>query len=75
MDGNRNPVSYIPDDPADEPERQSACGCGEATVKPPRAFAAGHDQRAVRERIARQWGSTLAFVRWFDEQEEVRAAA
>lgn len=74
VDGNRNPVTYIPDDPADEPERPCACGCGEATVKPPRSFAAGHDQRAVRERITRRWGSTLAFMRWFDAQEDRDAA-
>jgi hypothetical protein len=26
----------------------------------------GHDQRAIHDRIARQWGNTLAFVDWFD---------
>lgn len=72
--GNRNPVSYIPDDPENELERPCACGCG-AKVTPPSAFAAGHDQRAVRDRIARGWGSTLAFVRWFDADEERGTAA
>ncbi len=26
----------------------------------------GHDQRAVHDRITRQWGSTLGFIDWFD---------
>ncbi len=30
-----------------------------------RAFAAGH-QRAIHERISKQWGDTLAFINWFD---------
>ncbi len=28
----------------------------------------GHDQRAVHERIARQWGDTLRFIQWFDNE-------
>jgi hypothetical protein len=28
----------------------------------------GHDQRAIRERINRQWGDALGFVRWVDQQ-------
>jgi hypothetical protein len=31
-----------------------------------RSFLPGHDQRAVHERIARQWGGTLGFMDWFD---------
>lgn len=31
------------------------------------AFLSGHDQRAVRERIARQWGDTVGIIRWCDE--------
>ena len=73
VDSNRNPVSYLPDDPDDEPARRCACGC-DAEVPPGRNFAAGHDRRAVRERIAKRWGSTLAFVRWFDADEDARAA-
>jgi len=73
VDSNRNPVSYLPDDPDDEPARRCACGC-DTEVPPGRNFAAGHDQRAVRERIAKRWGSTLAFVRWFDADEDARAA-
>jgi hypothetical protein len=58
-DNFRNPTTYIDD------ERLCACGCGEAT-KAGRAFAPGHDQRAIHERITRQWGGTLGFIRWFD---------
>ncbi len=64
----RNPVTYIDDPeprPAPEP-RGCECGCG-APVVGSRHFAPGHDQRAVHERIARQWGDTLGFIRWFDE--------
>lgn len=59
----RNPVTY---------ERDSgshvvcACGCG-AEISSRRAFVAGHDQKAVRERIKAQWGNTLGFVDWFDD--------
>jgi hypothetical protein len=59
-DHYRNPTTYVDDEP-----RVCACGCGEPT-KAGRAFAAGHDQRAVHERISRQWGGTLGFIRWFD---------
>ena len=71
----RNPVSYIDDPqprPAPEP-RSCACGCG-TPVEPPKHFAPGHDQRAVRERIAKQWGDTLGFIRWFDETYGRKAA-
>ena len=64
VDSHRNPVSYI-DDPDTGP-RTCACACGEP-VPGARIFAPGHDQRAVHERIGRQWGSTLAFIRWFDD--------
>ena len=63
VDGHRNPVTYI-DEPAGG-GRTCGCGCG-ATVAERRAFLPGHDQRAIHERISRQWGSTLAFVDWFD---------
>lgn len=63
VDVHRNPVTYL-DDPSDGP-RSCACGCGTA-VAGHRAFAPGHDQRAVHERISRQWGSTLGFIDWFD---------
>jgi hypothetical protein len=61
-DNFRNPTTYH----ADGGPRLCACGCGEP-VKAGRVFAAGHDQRAIHERIERQWGGTLGFVRWFDE--------
>ena len=63
VDGHRNPVTYIPD-PGNE-TRTCACGCGE-TVTGPRHFLPGHDQRAIHDRIARQWGDTLGFIEWFD---------
>ncbi len=62
-DLHRNPVTYQPD-PSSGP-RTCGCGCGTA-VADHRAFVPGHDQRAVHERITRQWGSTLGFIRWFD---------
>ncbi|TRW46365.1 hypothetical protein [Georgenia yuyongxinii] len=65
VDAFRNPVTYI-DDPADVvPARTCACGCG-GEVTGARDFLPGHDQRAVHERITRRWGSTLAFIEWFD---------
>ena len=63
VDVHRNPVTYLAD-PSGGP-RTCACGCG-AAVADHRAFAPGHDQRAVHERISRQWGSTLGFIDWFD---------
>lgn len=63
VDGHRNPVTYL-EDPIGGP-RTCACGCG-AAVLGSRAFLPGHDQRAVHDRITRQWGSTLAFINWFD---------
>ena len=63
VDGHRNPVTYL-----DEPggaARTCACGCG-APVGGSRAFLPGHDQRAVHERIAQEWGTTLDFIIWFD---------
>jgi hypothetical protein len=59
----RNPVTY-PADPGSGPA-MCACGCGEP-VSGRAQFVAGHDQRAVHARIAAQWGSTVAFLEWFD---------
>lgn len=63
-DRHRNPVTYA-DDPVDQ--RTCACGCG-GVVTGGRVFLPGHDQRAVHERIARQWGDTLRFIQWFDNE-------
>lgn len=63
VDAHRNPVTYITEPAAGDPT--CACGCG-GPVPGHRSFLPGHDQRAVHERIARQWGSTLAFIDWFD---------
>lgn len=65
---SRNPVSYI-DDPEPRPAAEPgtcACACG-TPVLTGKSFVPGHDQRAVHERIAKQWGDTLGFIRWFDE--------
>lgn len=63
-DRHRNPVTYVAD-PVDQ--RTCACGCG-GRVTGGRVFLPGHDQRAVHERIARQWGDTLGFIAWFDNE-------
>jgi hypothetical protein len=63
VDSHRNPVTYMPD--PGYATKECACGCGE-TVAPMRDFAAGHDQRAIHDRIARRWGDTVAFIEWFD---------
>jgi hypothetical protein len=68
---HRNPVTYI-DDPAGDP-RTCACGCG-AVVPGHRIFVPGHDQRAVHDRITRQWGNTLNFIHWFDATYDPPAA-
>lgn len=61
VDAFRNPVTY-----QEQGDRVCACGCG-ARVAGTVTFLPGHDQRAVHERISKQWGSTLSFVRWFDD--------
>ena len=66
-DGFRSPTTYHPD--GDGPAT-CACGCDEP-VKPGRAFSPGHDQRAIHERIEEQWGDTLGFIRWFDQNYRV----
>ncbi|NKY58141.1 hypothetical protein [Nocardia flavorosea] len=66
VDNHRNPVTYIPDHP-DEGPRTCACQCG-AAVTGSRVFLPGHDQKAVHDRIQRQWGSTVAFINWFDRE-------
>src|SRR4051794_9020650 len=63
-DNHRNPATYVVD--PDSGTKTCACGCGEA-IPANRVFAPGHDQKAVHERITRRWGSTLGFIRWFDE--------
>lgn len=63
VDGHRNPVTYLPDPAAGE--RVCLCGCG-MPVSVHREFLPGHDQRAVHDRLTRQWGGTVGFVKWFD---------
>ena len=61
VDGHRNPVTY-----PSAGVRTCACGCG-VDVVGSRVFLPGHDQRAIHDRIAQEWGTTLEFVEWFDE--------
>lgn len=63
VDTNRNPVTYFDDSVS--ASRTCACGCG-TRVFGQRQWVPGHDQRAVTECIARQWGSNKAFIDWFD---------
>jgi hypothetical protein len=62
-DSFRQPVTYIHDE--NDPPSTCGCGCGE-TVPEQRSFMPGHDQKAIHDRIARQWGGTVGFVNWFD---------
>ena len=64
LDQFRNPVTYFEDHPLDR-SRTCACGC-DGVVTGARQFLPGHDQRAIHDRIAAQWGNTVAFIRWFD---------
>lgn len=58
-DRHRNPVTYVAD-----PVEQRTCACGcDGPVTGGRVFLPGHDQRAIHERIARQWGDTLGSLR------------
>lgn len=59
----RNPATYFDES---EGPKLCACGCGDS-VPVNRAFVPGHDQKAIHERITRQWGGTLGFIAWFDE--------
>jgi len=71
VDKHRNPVTYL-----DDPGGPDLCACGCGTPVPgPRHFVVGHDQKAVHERITRQWGSTVGFIEWFDASfpEEIAA--
>jgi hypothetical protein len=64
LDQFRNPVTYVDDHPLDR-ARTCACGC-DGVVTGARHFLPGHDQRAIHDRIAAQWGNTVGFIRWFD---------
>ncbi len=61
---SRNPIHYV-SDPAD-PAGTCRCGCGQATGG---TWVTGHDQRAIHERIGRDFGGDVAaFIDWYDEQ-------
>lgn len=62
-DNFRNPATYFRE-PGAAPST-CACGCGEP-VPANRAFLPGHDQKAIHERITKQWGGTVGFIDWFD---------
>jgi len=66
IDGHRNPVTYTDDDPTAGP-RTCACGCGAPTTGR-RQFLPGHDQKAIHARISKEWGNTVTFLQWFDNQ-------
>lgn len=66
-DNHRNPVTYISDPGVKFDGRPCACGCS-AMVSGRSRFSPGHDQVAVHDRIGRRWGSTIAFVDWFDAE-------
>jgi hypothetical protein len=64
---SQNAIAYVRDLPEECPFvlRPCRCGCG-ADVR--RAFAPGHDQRAIRDVIARNFnGSTVRFLDWMDD--------
>ena len=60
---SRNPIHYI-SDPAD-PTGTCKCGCGQATSG---TWVTGHDQRAIQDRIRRDFsGDVAAFIDWYDQ--------
>jgi hypothetical protein len=60
---SRNPIHYLPD-ATGSPCR---CGCGEIVRG---TWVHGHDQRAIHERIARDFGGEIAsFIGWYDTPE------
>jgi hypothetical protein len=59
---SQNPVQYF-----DAPFDRTVCACGCGTETPAgRNFVAGHDQRAIHERIAKV-GGVVSFLDWFDK--------
>jgi hypothetical protein len=61
MKGTRNPVHYF-DSPFDL--KACRCGCGTDVVRGD--FLPGHDQRALRDRVAKV-GTVAEFIDWFDK--------
>ncbi len=60
---SRNPIHYISD--PDDPRGLCKCGCGRATNG---IWVTGHDQRAIHDRIRRDFGGDVAaFIDWYDE--------
>ncbi|WP_331743684.1 hypothetical protein OG762_48305 (plasmid) [Streptomyces sp. NBC_01136] len=59
---SQNPVQYV-DSPFDR--TLCACGCGSETPSG-RSFIAGHDQRAIHDRISKV-GGVVPFLDWFDK--------
>jgi hypothetical protein len=62
---SRNPIHYLPD-ATGSPCR---CGCGQVVRG---TWVHGHDQRAIHERIGRDFGGEIAsFIGWYDTPEAV----
>jgi hypothetical protein len=60
---SRNPIHYMPD--PDDPFGTCRCGCRQATNG---IWVSGHDQRAIHDRIRRDFGGDVAaFIDWYDQ--------
>jgi len=58
---SRNPIGYLDDDT----ETPCRCGCGESAKN---LWLPGHDQRAIHDRIRRDFdGDVAAFIDWYDQ--------
>jgi hypothetical protein len=64
---SQNAIAYARELPEERPflMRPCRCGCG---IEVRRAFAPGHDQRAIHDVITRYFGgSTVRFLDWMDD--------
>jgi len=68
MRSTQNPIKYVESEHDLTP---CLCGCGEIVRS---AFVAGHDQRAIHERIAK-FGTVAKFLTWFDATYDATASA
>ncbi len=63
---SQNPIHYI-SDPCDSGDGPCKCGCGETTRG---TWVQGHDQRAIHDRIRRDFtGDVARFVDWYDQED------
>ncbi|MFF7205427.1 hypothetical protein [Streptomyces sp. NPDC008141] len=65
----RNPVTYF-----ESPHAARSCGCGCGSPVTLGWFLAGHDQKALHDRVARI-GTVHQFIQWFDQTYEPRGMA